>query len=282
MGYEPLNPEILTNSLTTACLGKQITHHEQVASTNVVAHEMARSGYPEGAVVIAESQTAGKGRMGRFWDSPTRKNLYLSIILRPHLSPTEAAKLTLVTAVSVAEAIDPLLTFAPQIKWPNDILLRTRKVSGILCELVTEQEQVSFVIVGVGINLNYSREDMPPEIRDIATSVMEESGREVDRAFFTQSLLENLEKKYLELQSNGFHAVAERWNQYARIEGQWMRAQVGGKSIIGRARGLDENGFLVLESTRGTTETVVAGDVSLLAGSPELAQDRGRGTGGVA
>jgi len=268
MTYEPLNPEILTRSLKTTRLGKPITCYDQVASTNVIALEMAHSGCPEGAVVVADSQTHGKGRLGRSWDSPTGKNLYLSLVLRPELDPTEAAKLTLLAAVSVAETIHPLLNFAPRIKWPNDVLLHGRKTAGILCELVTERKNARFVIVGLGVNLNYPRDAMPPQIRDIATSVMEESGREVDRALFTRALIENLEKHYLGLRACGFTAVARSWNQYARIEGQWMRAQVNGGSIIGKAVGLDENGFLVLESTKGTTETVIAGDVALLDASP--------------
>ena len=268
MGYQPLNPETLASSLQTVSFGKQLTHREEVSSTNVVAHELARGGCPEGTVVIAESQSAGKGRLGRSWESPVGKNLYLSLVLRPVTTPTEAAKLTLLAAVSVAETLHSELTFPPRIKWPNDILLRGRKTSGILCELVTEGERVTFVIVGVGVNLNYARAEMPQEIRGIATSVMEEAGRVVNRSAFTQRLIQSLETQYLSWQKNGFNDVARLWNQYARIEGQWMRAQVGGNNLVGKACGLDEHGFLVLESTKGITERVVAGDIFLLSGPP--------------
>lgn len=157
-----------------------------------------------------------------------------------------------------------------RIKWPNDVLLNGRKVSGILSELATEQDRVDFIVMGIGVNLNYRRHAMPPEIREIATSVLEESGREVDRGTFTRILLENLEQRYVEVCTHGFEAVAERWNEYARVEGQWMQAKiVGQRDVIGRARGLDPNGFLLLEDAEGMVKTVLSGDVSLLAAPPK-------------
>lgn len=267
MAARKLEPETLQRSLQTRHLGRHIVYYEQASSTNALAHALARAGCAEGEVVIAESQTGGRGRLGRSWDSPAGKNLYLSLVLRPDMSPPEAAQLTLLAAVAVADTVHAFVPQGLRIKWPNDVLLNGRKVSGILSELATEQDRVDFVVMGIGVNLNYRRHAMPPEIREIATSVLEESGREVDRRAFTKTLLENLEQHYLEVCAHGFEAVAECWNEYARIEGQWMQAKIAGQGdVIGRARGLDRNGFLLLEDTEGILRTVLSGDVSLLAG----------------
>lgn len=270
MAATKLEPATLRRSLQTRHLGRQITYYEQASSTNALAHALARAGCAEGEVVIAESQTGGRGRLGRSWDSPAGKNLYLSLVLRPDMSPGEAAQLTLLAAVAVADTLRGLVPQGLRIKWPNDVLLNGRKVSGILSELATEQDRVDFVVMGIGVNLNYRRHAMPAEIRKIATSVLEESGREVDRKAFTKTLLENVEQRYLQVCASGFEAVAQQWNEYAQIEGQWMRAKVIGQGdVIGRARGLDPNGFLLLEDAEGILKTVLSGDVSLLGAPPK-------------
>jgi BirA family biotin operon repressor/biotin-[acetyl-CoA-carboxylase] ligase len=265
MAYERLELEVLEKSLQTSRFGRHIAYYEETSSTNVLAGAIARAGCPEGQVVIAETQTSGKGRLGRSWDSPAGKNLYLSMILRPNMKPTEAAQLTLLAAVAVADTLREFVNIGPRIKWPNDVLLSGRKACGILCELATDQDRVDFVIVGIGVNLNYARHQMPPAIRDIATSVLEESGQEVDREYFTKTLIENLESRYLGIRDGGFKAVARSWNEYARIEGQWMVARVvGEREFLGKALGLDENGFLLLESAAGVVTTISSGEVSLL------------------
>lgn len=276
MAYDRLEPEVLEKSLETRLLGRHVTYYQEASSTNALASAMARAGCPEGEVVIAESQTGGRGRLGRPWDSPAGKNLYLSMVLRPSMNPAEAARLTLLAAVAVADTLREYVEVGPRIKWPNDVLLKGLKASGILCELGTEQNKVSFVTVGIGVNLNYPRRQMPSEIQGIATSVLEETGQEVDRVRFAKALIENLESHYVELWERGFEAIARSWNEYARIEGQWMRARVAGKGdILGKARGLDENGFLLLEDARGIIETILAGDVSLLGARPPDALENG-------
>ncbi len=254
----------IRQGLGTKRLGRRIDVHPELASTNRTARALAEAGEPEGAIVIAEAQTRGQGRMGRQWLSPAHLNLCISFVLRPRLDPAESAKTTLLAAVAVADTLTPLVPCAPRIKWPNDVLLGGRKVAGILSELVCEPGRTSFVIVGIGINLNFPRNLMPPAIRERATSVMEETGKPVDRAAVARSLVRNLDNRYIEFEERGFAPIARSWNGYARMDGQWVRARTSEQERVGRVRELDGNGFLVLEWGDGGTERVVSGDVFLM------------------
>lgn len=265
-GRDVLTAARIRRGLGTRRLGGRIDVHPELESTNRTAHALAEAGEPEGAVVIAEAQTRGQGRLGRHWVSPAHLNLYVSFILRPRLDPAESAKTTLLAAVAVADALKEQAPCAPRIKWPNDVLLRGRKVAGILSELACEPGRTLFVIVGIGVNLNYPRALMSPDIRDRATSVMEERGAAVDRVRFTQSLVRHLENRYIEFEERGFAPIAERWNEHARMDGQWVRARMPEEELVGRVRELDGDGFLVLECRDGRTERVVSGDVFLMEG----------------
>ena len=264
MTGEGLTAGGILHDLGTKRLGRRIEVHPELDSTNRTARALAEAGEPEGAVVIAEAQTRGQGRMGRQWVSPANLNLYISFLLRPRLEPADSAKITLMAAVAVADTLRDRVPCAPRIKWPNDVLLRGRKAAGILSELASEPGRTLFVIVGIGVNLNFPRALMPPDIRDRATSVMEEAGTPVDRVLFTRSLVRNLENRYIELEERGFDAIARRWNAYARMEGRWVRTRTAEEELVGRVREMDGDGFLVLECGDGRTERVVSGDVFLL------------------
>ena len=265
---EELTASRIFQGLGAKRLGRRIEVHPELASTNRTAHALAEAGEPEGAIVIAEAQTRGQGRLGRQWVSPANLNLYISFLLRPRLDPAESAKITLLAAVAVADTLKDQVPSTPRIKWPNDVLLRGRKVAGILSELACEPGRTLFVIVGIGLNLNFPRALMSPELRDRATSVMEEAGAPVDRALVTRSLVRNLENRYIEFEERGFASIARRWNEYAQMEGRWVRARTAEEELVGRVRMLDGNGFLVLECRDGRTERVVSGDVFLLEGAP--------------
>lgn len=267
MTHEGLTANRILEGLETTRLGRRFEIHSELDSTNRAAHALAEEGEPEGVVVIAEAQNRGQGRLGRHWVSPAKLNLYISFVLRPRLDPAEAAKITLLAAVAVADTLGGLFSVCPRIKWPNDVLLRGRKVAGILSELACEANQTLFVIVGIGINLNFPRVLMPPELRNRATSVMEEVGTPVDRITVTRSLVQNMEKRYIEFEARGFDSIARSWNAYARIEGRWVRARMGKEDLVGRVRELDTNGFLVLECGDGRTERVVSGDVFPIEGA---------------
>lgn len=266
MTRQGLTAARILHDLGTKRLGRRVEVHARLDSTNRTARALAEAGEPEGAVVIAEAQTGGRGRLGRRWVSPSNLNLYVSFVLRPRLDPADSAKITLLAAVAVADTLEDHVSGAPRIKWPNDVLVRGRKVAGILSELACEPGRTLFVIVGIGVNLNFPRALMPPEIRDLATSVLEEAGGPVDRVVFTRSLVRNLEKRYIELEERGFDAIARSWNAYARMEGRWVRARTTEEDLVGRVRELDGDGFLVLECRDGRTERVVSGDVFLLEG----------------
>ncbi|MDE0355134.1 MAG: biotin--[acetyl-CoA-carboxylase] ligase [Deltaproteobacteria bacterium] len=265
-GRDLLTAVRIRRGLGTRRLGGRIDVHPELESTNRTARALAEAGEPEGAVVIAEAQTRGQGRLGRHWVSPAHLNLYVSFILRPRLDPAESAKTTLLAAVAVADTLKEQAPCVPRIKWPNDVLLRGRKVAGILSELACEPGRTLFVIVGIGVNLNFPRALMSADIRDRATSVMEELGSAVDRVRFTQSLVRHLENRYIELEERGFAPIADRWNEHARMDGQWVRARMPEEELVGRVRELDGDGFLVLECRDGRTERVVSGDVFLMGG----------------
>ena len=264
MTREGLTADRILYDLGTKRLGRRVEVHAELDSTNRTAHALAEAGEPEGTIVIAEAQTRGQGRMGRPWVSPANLNLYISFVLRPRLDPADSARITLLAAVAVADTLKDHAPGPPRIKWPNDVLLRGRKVAGILSELACEPGRTLFVIVGIGVNLNFPRALMAPDIRDLATSVLEEAGGPVDRVLFTRSLVRNLENRYIELEERGFEVIARSWNAYARMEGAWVRARTAEAELVGRVRRLDANGFLELECRDGRTERVVSGDVFLL------------------
>jgi len=264
----PLTADRVLQDLGTKRLGSRIDVYPELESTNRTAHALAEAGAPEGAIVIAESQTRGQGRLGRTWVSPPNLNLYISFVLRPRLDPADSAKITLLAAVAVADTLKDHVPGTPRIKWPNDILLGGLKVAGILSELACEPARTVYVIVGIGINLNFPRALMSPDIRERATSVMEETGASVDRIAIARSLVRNMESRYIEFEERGFEPIARIWNVYARMQGCWVRARTADDELVGRVRELDGNGFLVLECGGGRTERVVSGDVFLMEGAP--------------
>jgi BirA family transcriptional regulator, biotin operon repressor / biotin---[acetyl-CoA-carboxylase] ligase len=267
-GYRLIrSPDVLTPAevgpaLKTAWMGKRISHFRVLDSTNSTAYQMAMEGAGEGDLVIAESQRKGKGRLGRQWFSPPFSNLYLSVILRPGIPPQQASLITLMAAVAVSEAIEKFSGLRPSIKWPNDILMRDRKVAGLLNEIHSETDRVHFVVLGMGVNLNADRAEMPEEIRDLATSLKEETGRTVSRKDFLQVLLSELERWYSVFLKEGGDAILEAWKGWARIEGKTVKVTSFGETLSGTAMGVDPYGALILRTENGERKRVVAGDVS--------------------
>ena len=262
-----LTADGILRDLGTRRLGGRIQVHPELPSTNRTARALAEAGAPEGTIVIAEAQTRGQGRMGRRWVSPAGCNLYLSFVLRPRLDPADSARTTLLAAVAVADTLRDLVPCRPRIKWPNDVLLRGRKAAGILSEIACEPGRTFFVVVGIGVNLNFPRSLMPPDIRERATSVMEESGAAADRVQAARSLVRCMEKRYIEFEERGFASIARSWNGYARMEGEHVRVRTPDGVLAGRVQGLDGNGFLVLEDGDGRPRRVVSGDVFLTDGA---------------
>jgi BirA family biotin operon repressor/biotin-[acetyl-CoA-carboxylase] ligase len=266
-GYRLIqSPDLLTPSeikpiLKTKWIGRTIRHFHSLDSTNSKAYQLALNGVEEGEVIIAESQEKGRGRMGRQWFSPPFLNLYLSVILRPKIPPHQAPLITLMAAVATADAIQKFSGLVPLIKWPNDILLRERKVAGLLNEIHSEMDRIHFVILGIGVNLNIDEKMFSKEIRTVATSLKIEMGRTVSRKAFLQFLLLELEGWYSILLEGGSDPILKAWRERARIKGRRVKVTSFGETLAGVAIDLDSDGALILGTEDGRRKRVVAGDV---------------------
>jgi BirA family biotin operon repressor/biotin-[acetyl-CoA-carboxylase] ligase len=266
-GYRLIqSPDLLTPSeikpiLKTKWMGWTIHHFQTIDSTNSKAYQLALNGAGEGEVVISESQEKGRGRLGRQWFSPPFLNLYLSVILRPKIPPHQAPLITLMAAVATADAIRRFSGLLPLIKWPNDILLRDRKVAGLLNEIHSEMDRIHFVILGIGVNLNMDEEKFLRETLSVATSLKIEMGQTVSRKGFLQSLLLELERWYSIFLEEGSAVVLEAWRDRACIKGREVKVTSFGKTFVGTAIDVDSDGALILETGDGKQKRVMAGDI---------------------
>ncbi len=249
--------------LGTEQIGKRIYTLSQASSTNEVAFRLALKGAGEGVVVLAESQTKGKGRMGRPWESPTGLNIYLSLILRPRIVPSKTPLITLMAAVACAEAIDEVTGLLPAIKWPNDLLLKRKKLGGILTEADMELDRINFLVVGIGINVNMTGALFPPSIKDTATSLQEALGREIPRIALIQAILRHLEQWYKRLAQGNVEEITRRWKELSLVKGQQIEVTSLGEVVRGTALDIDEDGALLVQTDNNTIKRVVAGDVTL-------------------
>lgn len=259
-----LTPLELSSGLQTKRIGCLISSVRETESTNLLAFRLADNSAKEGTVVIAEAQTAGKGRLGRHWESPPGVNLYCSVILRPPMSPVRAPQLTFLSAVAVARAIEGVADLQPAIKWPNDILLNGRKVAGLLNEMSAETDTIHCVVLGIGVNINMTREQFPEDLRQPATSLFLEKGVPVNRVEFTRSLLTSLDQLYDDYLCHGFPAIREEWLSRSNVLGRRVRVSFGSRETEGIVTGVDNDGALLLDSGGGTSERVLAGDVTIL------------------
>jgi len=261
LGPGPFNGVEVASTLKTESFGREIRFFEEIDSTNKKAFELARAGAAEGTVVMAESQTGGKGRIGRRWESPAGVNIYLSIILRPPVAPQNAHGLTFLAAVATAEAISGFCPVKPVVKWPNDILLDGGKAAGILLEMDAEPDRVHFVVAGIGINVNATKEMFPEYIRNTATSIREKAGSEIDRTALCERLLTGMETWYKVYLSRGFSPVLEEWKRYFGFNGKPVKVTSFDNIIKGRCIGVDDSGALILEKGSGEVVKVLSGDV---------------------
>jgi BirA family biotin operon repressor/biotin-[acetyl-CoA-carboxylase] ligase len=257
----PLQLSQIRNGLSATRLGKKLHYLLEVDSTNTHARRLAENGAAEGEIIIAERQTHGRGRLGRSWFSPPYVNLHLSIVLRPKLPPMDAPQITLMAAVALADTIASFVSHPTAIKWPNDILIQGKKLAGILTESSLRSDRIDFVILGIGVNLNFPRARMPDGIRDRATSVMEFSGEPVNREAFLRRLIHDLERCYGILEETGFDAIASRWNTRFALRGKKVRVEMMNEVFSGTARGIDRDGALLVGDDLGQIRRVIAGDV---------------------
>ncbi|HEY8368209.1 MAG TPA: biotin--[acetyl-CoA-carboxylase] ligase [Thermodesulfobacteriota bacterium] len=263
-----LTRDAVERGLATRVVGRPLEVHGAVGSTNDLVREAARAGAPEGLAVLADAQTAGRGRLGRPWVSPAGVNVYLSVLLRPDLPAPAAPRLTLLGGVAVATTA---LAFGlvPTLKWPNDLLLGGRKAAGVLADLETDREgRIEHLVLGVGVNVNLDPSSLPADLAPLATSFAAELGREVDRAVVARHLLEALDAWVDRARRDGFEPVREAWLRLSGLPGTRVAVAVGGPGanaevVEGVAIGLGDDGALLLETPSGR-RTVVSGEVTVL------------------
>lgn len=243
--------------------GQQVIYREKVSSTNELAKELAQKGAAQGTVVIAEEQTGGKGRLGRVWYSPPGQGLWFSVILRPEISPVDASKLTLISAVGVARTIRELTRIPAGIKWPNDVLIDQRKVCGILLEMSAEIDKINYIVVGVGVNVNLDEAKIPAEIDGVAISLAEQEKLKVTRVELLAALLNNLDNLYDEFLAGKFSEILTSWKEMSVTLNRWVRVISGSETEEGIAFDLDDDGALILMKDDGSVKRILSGDVSV-------------------
>jgi BirA family transcriptional regulator, biotin operon repressor / biotin---[acetyl-CoA-carboxylase] ligase len=256
-----LLPDLLRGRLKGNQFGKRFYHFFKTDSTNRAAMELAYSGEPEGAVVLAEEQTAGRGRAGRSWHSERGAGIYVTFLLRPRLAPVQAPLLTMLAGLSAHAAIQEQTGLNPELKWPNDLLLNGKKIGGILTEMHAEPHLVRFVIVGIGMNVN--QEKFPAELSSVATSLRTVSGRQHSRLELLVRLLREFDSDYNRFLREGGGFVTERFlslSNFAR--GKRVRVDTGCETFIGMTTGLTSEGLLQVKREDGPVATVIAGDVT--------------------
>lgn len=248
--------------LGTKTIGKEVLHYDEAVSTNTLAMDIAQKGAVDGTVVIAETQTGGKGRLGRAWISP-RGNLYMSVILRPAVPISKAPLLTLMGAVAVASGVRKYCGVPAGIKWPNDILLSGKKVSGLLTEMSAEPDRIRHIVLGIGVNVNMDSSALHPDVRKTSTTLAAAAGKSVDRTALLRALLAELDLWYHRF-LKGNTEVLTAWKELNVTLGHRVAVNGGGAKLEGLARGVDAEGRLILELDDGTLRQVAAGDVTIL------------------
>ena len=256
-----LLPDLLRGKLKGNLFGKRFYHFFRTDSTNRVTMELAYANEPEGAVVLAEEQTAGKGRAGRNWHSERGAGIYVTFLLRPRLAPVQAPLLTMLAGLSAFAAVREQTGLSAELKWPNDLVLNGKKIGGILTEMHAEPHLVRFVIVGIGINVN--QEKFPADLSPIATSLREQSGRLHSRLELLVRLLREFESDYNRFLHEGPGFVTERFLSLSNFaKGRRVRVDTGSETYIGTTTGLTREGLLQVKTEAGPAVTVIAGDVT--------------------
>jgi BirA family biotin operon repressor/biotin-[acetyl-CoA-carboxylase] ligase len=256
---EELTPEAIQRDLDTQSLGRNVVCYDRVDSTNAVSIQLAQEGAPEGTLVVAEEQTAGRGRHRRKWLAPAGSSLLISFVLRPSLAPEELPLLLMASALAVAEAIEDSTGLAVRFKWPNDIMLGGKKAGGILIETGLSGQDVDYAVIGIGLNVNLDVATTP-EIAATATSISAALGKETSRLRILRSLLQSMEREYLLLQ--GGHSPVTRWAARLLQLGQQVQVDTPWGREAGQLEGVDADGTLILLRSDGSQARITVGDVT--------------------
>ncbi|HZG77026.1 MAG TPA: biotin--[acetyl-CoA-carboxylase] ligase [Paenibacillus sp.] len=261
-GPDKFRLDVLMSRLAGTMFGRQMKLFDVVESTQNAVHEALLAGAPEGALVLAETQSAGRGRFGRVWFSPPGKGVYLSFLLRPNVPPAVAPQMTLLIAVALCRAIRKETGANATIKWPNDILVDGKKICGILVETMLEADAVKAMVAGVGITANVRREELPEELREKATSLLEATGAPVSREHVVASFLEQLEWLYDVYRKEGFGPVRTLWEALTSTLHGRVRVATPQGVAEGVAEGITEEGALLIRDDEGRVRAMYSGDLS--------------------
>jgi BirA family biotin operon repressor/biotin-[acetyl-CoA-carboxylase] ligase len=254
---DKLFPWEVWRNLHTKFMGKKIEYFDYLSSTMNLAMQLGMQGAAHGTLVLAESQTKGRGRLGREWFSPKHKGIYLSLILRPAISPVASPILTLLSAVSICEAVKKVCALDAQIKWPNDVLIHNKKLAGILTEMNAEVDKVNFVVIGIGLNVNNDKKSLIAQ----ATSLKEQLDQQVSRIALLQELLSRIEENYFLLEKKGNKAIIDKWRNFTLTLGKRVKVYCQDKHLEGMAQDIDVDGSLLIRKDSGVIAKVTSGDV---------------------
>jgi BirA family biotin operon repressor/biotin-[acetyl-CoA-carboxylase] ligase len=256
-----LSPSLLRRQMGSSPFLRRIHHFFKTGSTNTRAFELGQAGEPHGSLVIAEEQTAGRGRSGRSWHSERARGVYMSVLLRPPISPLHAPLLTLLAGLALRDSILEETDLAPDLRWPNDVLLAGKKCCGILSEMQAEPDRVHFLVTGIGVNVNHTA--LPEEISGLATSLRMMTGRIHSRLQIVARLLRKLESYYNQFVSEGPAPIVKRFQEVSSFaHGKRVRISTPAESYIGTTEGLEPHGLLRVQRDDGRVETVISGDVT--------------------
>ena len=256
-----MTTEDILSGLQNQTIGLRIQTYDQVGSTSDLALQCGIDGAAEGTLILAESQTQGRGRHGRKWLAAPGSSILASVILRHRLRANQVGLPNLIGAVSIATAIDELTDLSARIKWPNDVLIQGKKVSGVLTELEYDRHRQPFFVMGFGVNVNTTRTDLPDELRASATSLQIESNREISRALLLQAILHQLEENYLRLKHNDTEPIIATANRLSYHFGDWIQIQMADGVYCGETEAIDQDGGLLLKDVNGNLQKFLVGEI---------------------
>jgi BirA family biotin operon repressor/biotin-[acetyl-CoA-carboxylase] ligase len=258
--------EEFRKNLHTQMIGRPCHYHLEVSSTNTLARSLGQQGTAEGTIVVADVQTAGRGQAGRIWISPPERNLYVSIVLRPAVTPAQAPLLSLLVAVALVDTLRHMAV-PSGIKWPNDVLIGDRKVAGILTEMETDGARVHFIVVGIGVNINMSNVELARYLGPIAptaTSLQIVLGHEISRERLLAALLSHLEQWYERFCTDGGAVLQAAWEERSLMSGRRIRARTAEGAWEGTVQGIDQRGQLQLRQDDGSWLSLTSAEVRFL------------------
>ncbi len=257
-----IDPEAIKYKLKTSYIGQKIYYYPCAESTNTIAVELSKMGEEEGSVVIADEQTKGKGRLGRQWLSTANKNILMSVIFKPSIEISHLFCITMISSIALVRAVKKITGIKAGIKWPNDIYIGSKKTAGILTEMDAGEGKIKYIVVGIGLNVNFNPSDFT-EIDEIATSIMRESGKEISRILFLRSIFREIEKWYDMLKEGKYARIHNEWNKHSIITGRHVKIISAGYSVEGIAETVGPDGTLILIEKNGNRRNILSGDVSL-------------------